>query len=134
MHGIDELERAPRIQAQALVPAPDPSPRLRLRPRAAAETPIPTEKLVPYAVIEEHEGGQYADKRPLRAHAFSPLLRRPARQRPRPPRRDPLKANAESSRAGLCFDSKHVSRGALVLRYSVAYEMNSSRLPSGSRK
>jgi hypothetical protein len=34
-----------------------------LQPRAAAEARIPTEKLVPYAVSEEHERGQLADKR-----------------------------------------------------------------------
>jgi hypothetical protein len=63
MHGLDELERAPPSSGKALARAPDPSPRRRLRPRAAAETRIPTEKLVPYPVSEEHEGGQYADKR-----------------------------------------------------------------------
>jgi hypothetical protein len=57
MHGIHELERAPPSSGKALVRAPDPSPRLRLRPRAAAEARIPTEKLVPYAVSEEHERG-----------------------------------------------------------------------------
>src|SRR5215217_3387781 len=63
MHGIDEQSPLRRVQARRSYASPDPSPRPRLQPRAAAEAHISTEKLVPYAVSEEHERGQLADKR-----------------------------------------------------------------------
>ena len=62
MHGIDEPERAPPSSGRALVPAPDFLQDYAYG-RALPWRHDPAEKLVPYAVSEEHEGGQHADKR-----------------------------------------------------------------------
>jgi hypothetical protein len=62
MHGIDELERAPPSSGKALVRAPDLLQDCACG-RALPWRHVPAERLVPYAVSEEHEGGQHADKR-----------------------------------------------------------------------
>jgi hypothetical protein len=100
MHAIDELERAPRIRHRL---SSARATLLQTTPTAAraAETRIPTEKLVPYALGEEHEGGQHADKHGLATPgsdarrttnasdepALSPATRRPRHAGRRPPRR-----------------------------------------------
>jgi hypothetical protein len=60
MHRIDEPERAPPSSGKALVRAPDLVPDYASAGRCRVGT-YRAEKLVPYAVSEEHDGHQHAD-------------------------------------------------------------------------